>query len=235
MPFKNLFEFRRSDEWYKFRNAYISKRIADSSRGELICDQCCKPIYRKYDCILHHKIELTEANVHDTSISLNASNIMCVHFECHNEIHSRFGKGCRKVYIVHGAPCSGKSSWVSSVCKRDDLVIDMDMIYKMINTHNDMYDKPDRLKTVAFKVKETLLECVKNRIGFWQNAYIITTESLESQLNRMSVMYGAELIHIDTDKETCISNLMNDESKRLYRAEWIGYINNYFETYSRLP
>jgi hypothetical protein len=234
MAFKNLFEFRRSDEWNKFRTSLINKRIASSPRGELICDHCGKPIFRKYDCILHHKIELTEANVHDTSISLNESNIMVVHFDCHNEIHNRFGKGKRKVYIVHGAPCAGKNTFVSSVCKRDDLVIDMDMIYKMINTHNDMYDKPDRLKTVAFKVRETLLNCVRDRIGFWQNAYIITTEGLESQLNRMATMYGAELIHIDTDKETCIANLMADESKKFFRAEWMGYINHYFDTYSRL-
>lgn len=222
-----LKSFYKSREWETFREIVISKRI--NNRGEIICGHCGKPIYKKYDCILHHKKELNELNVNDFNISLNEENIELLHFDCHNEIHNRFGYNKQEVYIVWGSPCSGKNTWVQSVAKKDDLVIDMDRIYNMINPINPKYIKPQTLSQVAFKVRESLLECVRDRIGKWHTAYIITTECLPTQLDRMSEVYGAKLIHIDTPKEQCLSNLYNDKERMLNVKEHEGFINKFFE------
>lgn len=227
--FKDLRSFYRSKEWLTFRDVVIAKRL--NERGEIICEHCGRPIRRKYDCIIHHKIELNESNVHDLNISLNESNVLVLHFDCHNEIHNRFGSGKQEVYIVYGSPCSGKNSWVNSVARKDDLVVDMDALYNAVNPINGLYNKPERLYSVVKTLYDKLLDNIFMRYGKWQNAYIITTECLPAQLDRMSDKYGAKLVHIDTDKLTCISNLTKDGLKYRYKENWLKYIDDYWNKY----
>lgn len=51
-----LSNFYKSKEWTDLLEQLKLER-ADSN-GEIICEHCGKPIYKKYDCIGHHKIEL---------------------------------------------------------------------------------------------------------------------------------------------------------------------------------
>ena len=190
-----------------------------NENGELVCEYCGNVIVKKYDCIGHHKIELTESNVNDYNISLNHENIMLIHHKCHNIIHERFeGNKPAKVYIVYGSPCSGKSTWVESVASNDDLIVDLDKIWECISTC-DKYHKPNRLRANVFGVKDTLLDMIKMRVGKWKRAYIIGGYPLAMDRKRLTDRLGAELIHIDTDKQTCLDRCINDEWKK-YVEEW---------------
>ena len=82
-----LYDFYRSKPWENLLKTLKMDRL--NEQGELICEYCGKPIVRKYDCIGHHKIELTEDNFSDADISLNPDNIMLVHHKCHNIIHDK--------------------------------------------------------------------------------------------------------------------------------------------------
>ena len=83
----------------------------------IICGHCNKAIVSKYDCIGHHITHLTKENVNDYNISLNPDNVILVHHKCHNQIHNRFnGYKKKRVFLVYGAPCSGKSTWVNKAC-----------------------------------------------------------------------------------------------------------------------
>jgi hypothetical protein len=129
--FQNLYEFYRSEEWRLFREVVIAERIHED--GFVYDEITSKPIVKAYDIMLHHKIELTEENVHDYSISLNPDNILLVSQRAHNEIHARFGYCAhRKMYIFHGAPCSGKSSFVDSIKGNSDLIVDIDNLWQAV-------------------------------------------------------------------------------------------------------
>ena len=69
-----LGNFYKSKEWEKLIAVLKLERVNEN--GEVICEHCGKPIHKKYDCIGHHKIELTEANVNDPEVSLNPDNVM---------------------------------------------------------------------------------------------------------------------------------------------------------------
>ena len=173
--FKDQQSFYKSKEWVKFRNVIISERT--QADGYVYCDMCHKPILKRYDLIIDHITELTDDNVNDISISLNPDNVRCLHFECHNKRHERFGKHNymnkpKQVYIIYGAPCSGKSTYVYEHATANDLVVDMDSIYASISI-NDKYTKPDRLNAAAFAVRDCLYDLIKYRYGRWQDAYII--------------------------------------------------------------
>ena len=223
--FNSTTHFYKSDEWERFRLTVINDRKTD--QGLIICEYCGEVILKPYDLILHHINPITNENVNDYNISLNPENIMIVHHGCHNEIHERFGfgSGSRHIYLVYGAPCSGKSSFVSRIAGRHDIIVDMDSIFECI-TANDRYDKPDSIKSVAFGVRDSLLDSIKVRRGRWTNAYIIGGYPMASERERMSSIYGCEEIFIDVSKEECL--LRCDGRPK----EWRDYVEAWFERYT---
>ena len=222
--FKDRFSFYRSKEWRKLLECIKDERINDE--GVLICEYCGKPIVRAYDVIGHHKIELTEENVNDYDISLNPQNIMLCHHSCHNRIHNKLGYANREVYLIYGAPLSGKSTWVKESMSAGDLVIDIDSIWQCISNLS-RYEKPARLKSIVFKVRDTLLDTVKYRLGKWNNAYIIGGYPLQSERERLIKELGAREVYIDATKEECIERLKAAGDGRNVE-EWTGYIDRWF-------
>lgn len=203
-----------SSEFKKLRALLMHER-ASSEDGVLYCEYCHKPIVLPYDCIAHHKTEITMGNLHDVSVTLNPDNIMLVHHKCHNIIHNRFGRIIRKVYMVWGAPRAGKTTYVEKVMLNGDMVIDMDKIWQCIGDTD--LDKPVSLKPIVFRLRDAMYECVLTRLGAWNNVYIITTRPDM----RLADKLGAELIEIPSDRDTCLSRCGNEQ--------WIQYVNDWFD------
>lgn len=225
--FKDRFSFYRSKEWRKLLDNIKYERL--NEEGELICEYCGKPITKAYDAIGHHKIELTEENVNDYDISLNPQNIQLVHHACHNRIHNKLGYSNREVFLVYGAPLSGKSTYVKNAMNPGDLVIDMDSIWQCISFQK-RYEKPARLKSVAFRIRDSLIDTVKYRFGKWNNAYVIGGYALQSERERLIKELGAREIYIESTEEECIQRLQAADDGR-DKEEWSGYIRAWFETF----
>ena len=226
--FESLSQFYNSDMWRDFRARLIHERV-NRADGILYDEYSGKPLINSYDIVAHHKIPLTMQNVNDFSISLNPENIMLVSHRSHNEIHSRFGHCTqRKVYLVHGAPLSGKTSFVNSIKGNSDLMIDIDNIWQCI-TGRERYFKPNALKQDMFAVRDCLIDRVKRRVGNWETAWIISAEAFKTPREELARRCGAELIHIDTDRKTCLERLYQDESRRDVREQWKKYIEEYFK------
>jgi len=228
----NLADFYRTPEWEALV-AVLSLERANEA-GDIICEHCGKPIVLKYDRIGHHKKHLTLGNVNDANVSLNPENIAFVHHRCHNEIHERFGFGQpvrvfrpKKVYLVHGSPCSGKSTYAASVAGKGDLILDMDAIWACISANaQDVHaGHDDRLRQNVFRVRDCILDMIKTRFGEWNNAYIIGGYPRIMERERMATIYGAEMVHIDTPRDVC--ELRAQERPK----EWLQYIASYWDAY----
>lgn len=228
--FTTLSEFYTSDLWRKFRSNLILERI-NKKDGLLYDEFSGKPILNTYDIVLHHIQPLTMQNVNDFTISLNPDNIQIVTHKSHNEIHKRFGYCTqRKVYYVYGAPCSGKNTFVNESKGNSDIIVDIDNIWECI-TGGERYYKPQALKTNAFIMRDCMLDMVKTRAGKWERAWIIEGGARKADRERRIKSLGAEPIFIDTDKETCLNRLANDEKRIKYVDEWATYIEQYFNEY----
>ena len=215
-----LDNFYKSKEWSQLRDMLMLERV--NEQGQLICEHCGQPITRRYDCIGHHKIELTDDNVNDYEISLNPNNVSLIHFKCHNLIHERFEGFKQSVYLVYGSPCSGKTSWVKEVANNDDLIVDMDSIWESICT-SDRYHKPKRLKANAFGVRDCLIDMIRTRKGMWRNAYVIGGYPLASDRERICELLGAEQIFIEASLEECLSRAENQN--------WKDFVYEWFENF----
>jgi tetrahydromethanopterin S-methyltransferase subunit B len=188
----------------------------------MTCEHCGHEMLADWDCIPHHLTELTEDNVDDVMISMNPENIKLMHLRCHNKVHERFGTYQRHVYLVWGSPMAGKSTFVVDNCNPDDLIVDIDLIWECICKSG--HGKPNRLKSNVFQLRDALMDQVRTRLGGWRNAYIIGTYPVPGERERLVKLYGAEELHIDTDKDTCLS--------RCSDPEWEKYI---FEFWDRMP
>ena len=222
----SLYNFYRSKEWVEFRQIVILDRLDEY--GQTIDEVTGKPITKAYDIILHHKIPLTESNYMDANISLNPDNIMIVSHRTHNLIHQKLQYNKREVYIVHGSPLSGKTSYVESVLQKGDLVVDIDNIWECVSGQ-PRYIKPNRLKSVVFSVRDNLLECIEYRKGKWLNAYVVGSFPFEAERERLCNTLGAKTIHIDTPKEECMLRLENSDRDV---KEWAKYIDEYWLKYN---
>jgi len=226
--FKDKTDFYNSDEWRDFRKVVIAQRLTED--GYTIDEYTGKPIVRAYDIILHHKEELTEENLNDVNVSLNPDNIMIVSHKSHNLIHDNFNTAnYRQVFIVYGAPLSGKSTWVKDNAGFGDLIVDMDNIWECVSGCRK-YVKPKLLNAVAFRVRDTLLDCVKYRIGKWRNAYLVGGYPFKSERERMLKEFGAREVHIESTKEECLDRLSKVKDAR--SDEWEKFICDWFEKFS---
>ena len=224
--FTSLSQFYSSDKWRRLRETLIAERTS-AADGILYCQHSGKPLLHSYDIVAHHIKPLTMQNVNDYSISLNPDNILLVSQQAHNEIHARFGYCTqRKVYIVHGAPCSGKTSFVNSIKGNSDLVVDIDNLWEAVT--GKRYYKPNALKANVFAMRDALLDTVKTRAGNWERCYVLSASPHKREIDRMRENLGAELIEIDTGKEICLQRLYESPNGRDVSA-WAGFIENYFE------
>lgn len=222
----SLSDFYRSRDWENFIARIRLERV--NPNGDVICEHCGLPIVRAYDCIGHHKIYLTEENYLDANISLNPENIALVHHRCHNLIHDKLGYKQRQVFIVWGAPLSGKSTYVDSVRCEGDLIVDMDSIWQCISGCQ-RYVKPARLNAHAFSVRDLLLDQVKVRAGKWNNAYIIGGYPYSGERERLVSKLGAREVFIECSKDECLLRLEADSDRNT--SEWTKYINDWFAVY----
>lgn len=220
--------FYQSKPWVKLMQTIKLNRVDDN--GDNICEYCGKPIVAKYDCIGHHIEPLNERNVRDAMISLNPDNVMLVHHKCHNIIHEKFVYKPKQIYIVYGAPLSGKSTWVENNRNVGDLVIDIDRIWMCVSGCAQ-YIKPDCLKSNVFGVRDTLIEQAKYRRGKWNNCYIVGGYPLVGERERLIRSLGAREIFIDTSREECHARLVACADGRS-KSEWSKYIDDWFDKYS---
>lgn len=205
--YKDLYSFYRSKEWTDFRKIFLLER------GDLVCENCHKPINNPAGAILHHKQHLNEQNVFDVTISLNESNIQLLCHGCHDEVHVRCGRGTRHTYLVYGPSVTKCLEFVKENAVAGDLICDFTSLKKAI-THGDS----DRTKSFAFQIRDLVLDAIKNNRTNAASCWIIGQYSYSGQRERMCNTYNAEPILIECDLETAVE--LDGEANRQYIEEW---------------
>ena len=242
--YDNTTQFYNGQDWANCKSQVTQERLKD---GALFCEHCGKIIVKSFNpnaknnkgaIVYHHKIYLTNQNVNDASISINPANIAILHWQCHNEVHGRFNGAAvaveRKVYLVTGAPCSGKTTFVRERMQEGDLVFDIDDLWQMLSGQ-PRYTKPNTLKSMVFNLRLTIKEQIAKGAGGWRNAYIIESLPLATDRKREAERYKAhntEIITMEASREECLNRLYAMPNGRDIKA-YEEYINNYFDDYTQ--
>jgi len=243
--FVSTAQFYKSLEWDNCKAQVLSERMR--ADGSIICEHCGEVILKGFNpqarnnsgaIVFHHITYLTSQNVNDASVAINPNNIAVLHWRCHNEVHERFGHGGggapeKKVYLITGAPCSGKTTFARERLEPNDLILDIDDIWQTISGQ-PRYTKPNSLKTLIFAVRDEIRGLIGRGAGTWRNAYIIESLPSKSDRERAADRYKAhnvEVITMDATKEECLQRLHAEPSGRDVKA-YEEYIDEYFARYS---
>lgn len=225
----NLKNFYKSSKWELLRKQVILDRL--TPEGATICEHCGKPILNKFDIIAHHKIELTEANVNDYMISLNPENLMLVHLACHRAIHEGLGFTKKQnVYIIWGSPGAGKTTYALNQMDANDMIVDIDLIYKAFNPLTTV--KPKQISSIVFEIWHELTNrngMIASRKGTWRNCYIVGCLQSKTEREELANNLNAELIHINTSKEECLKRILDDPKRKHNLDQSIEWLNNYWD------
>lgn len=240
--YENTTQFYNGEDWANCKAQVMLERLKD---GALFCEHCGKIILKSFNpsarnnrnaVVFHHIQHLTNFNVNDASVSINPQNIAVLHWQCHNEVHNRFNgtntQVEKKVYIITGASCSGKTTFVRERVQEGDVVLDIDDIWQTVSGQ-PRYIKPNQLKPIIFKMRNELKDMIAKGVGTWRNAYII--ESLPFATDRKREMdrykaHNTELITMDATREECMERLHNNPEGRSV-TDYEKYINYYFDNF----
>jgi HK97 family phage prohead protease len=129
----------------------------------------------------------------------------------------------KQVFIVMGASCSGKSTYVRNNANEKDLVFDFDTIHQAIS-NNPSHIHIDNLKRYVFDVRDALYERLKK--DKTTNAWIINSSPLKQVRKQLVEDLDARIIYIQRSKEECLRVAEQERP-----TEWKGYIENYFERF----
>ena len=194
------------------------------------CSKCGKSyLLEPWQLVGHHKMELTPENVDNVSIALNKDNIEVICKRCHDMVHNRYGfNGQRKVYLVYGAPCSGKTTFVTQVAERGDLIVDINEISHAISGCV-LYDKPEKLNRQVYAIRDLLIDHIKTRSGQWSTAFLIGGYPHKLQRENLAIKLNAELVFIAVSKEEAKLRAKIDR-QNLFKQYEI-YIEKYFSEF----
>lgn len=242
--YNNVTQFYNGEDWANCKAQVTQERLKD---GALYCEHCGKVITKSFNpnaknnkgaIVYHHKRYLTNQNVNDASIAINPENIAVLHWQCHNEVHNRFcGNGVaieRKVYLITGAPLSGKTTFVKERLTEGDIVFDIDDMWQTLSGQGQ-YIKPNSLKAVIFNIRNAIKEQIQKGAGSWRNAYIIESLPIATDRKREAERYKAhncEVITMNTSREECLNRLYAQPNGRDIK-KYEEYINNYFDDYTQ--
>jgi predicted kinase len=116
-----------------------------------------------------------------------------------------------KVYIVYGAPASGKTSYVRRHKVEGDLVVDLDSIKRALSLDDRVV--PESLVKIAISVRDHLYDLISLKRVSCHSVWVIGCLPHRNQRNDLRRRLNAELVFIDESEQACIERAMNDPTR----------------------
>ena len=135
-----------------------------------------------------------------------------------------------KVFVVHGAPASGKTSYVMQHKGDNDVVFDFD---KMMSALSGLppHQKNQNLISYCTDIRALIIKKALHKPPV-DKTWIITTnvgDEMKGQLSDIPVEY----IHIDTPREECLKRIEEDPDRQPVAEELREAVERYFSPEQR--
>lgn len=131
-----------------------------------------------------------------------------------------------KVYVVHGPPLSGKSTYVKERCGPNDLVYDFDLIMSAI-TGLQVHKHNEHLVGYVLGIRDLIIARLRTESRL-DNAWIITTR-VTPKFRSMLEPLNPEYIELKIDVETAKKRLHDNPGGRDVE-EWEQAIDRHFRS-----
>ena len=130
--------------------------------------------------------------------------------------------------IVHGPPCSGKSTYVREHMGERDVCFDYDKIANAL-TGKQLHTLADKnhARPMVLAARYAMLESYRRHADGIRDFYVITSSQSPAFWAAMDD-YQPETVEMGTDLDTCLAWLAQDES-RTEKQTWETIIKNWFD------
>jgi HK97 family phage prohead protease len=135
-----------------------------------------------------------------------------------------------KVFVVHGAPASGKTSYVMQHKGDNDVVFDFDKVMSALSGLPP-HQKNENLISYCTDIRSLIIKRAL-RSPKVDRTWIITTnigDEMKGQLSDIPVEY----IHVDTPKEECLKRIEEDPDRQPVAKELREAVERYFSPEQR--
>ena len=120
----------------------------------------------------------------------------------------------RRVYIIDGAPGSGKTTYVKNHKQPGDLVVDLDLLAAALQGDTSAHPDYAAVMDPVLSAREAIYKTISERTGAWKNAYVISSSPNQKHIKNLADQLGGTVVTMDTDLERCISQIENDPTRR---------------------
>ena len=142
----------------------------------------------------------------------------------------------KNVFIVSGAPGSGKTTYVKNHKKAGDLVIDLDYICAALQLETNAHANHDSVWRMAVCARDSLYPFIANRFGDWNDCWIVTAEARQDKLKELARMVRAtDTIEINTTLAENLKQIERDKSRTLNADDFKMMAKRWHETHKRPP
>jgi HK97 family phage prohead protease len=135
-----------------------------------------------------------------------------------------------KVFVVHGAPASGKTSYVMQHKGENDAIFDFNKVMAAVSGMPP-HQKNKNLISYCTDIRDLIIKKALNKPSV-DKTWIITTnisDDMKGQLSDIPVEY----IHIDTPKEECLKRIEEDQERQPIADELREVVERYFSPEQR--
>lgn len=228
--------FYHSKEWERVRQAALLR-----DNGMCQAEGCNRPAEE-----VHHIVPLTLYNIHDPDITLNLDRLVSLCRDCHFREHrkmiaQKFERRERvldkdgywfdedgmmrqmEVYLVWGAPASGKTTYVQEHRESSDLVIDLDKIRWALGGGRNLLE-------LCLSVRDHLYQLIADRDQTvdCRHVWVIATLPRKKERRELVERLRAKEIHMDAGLEECKARAFADSRSGNTQAR-VAAIEKFFE------
>lgn len=124
-------------------------------------------------------------------------------------------------YVIAGAPCSGKSSYVRENAKAGDLIYDYDALHQALSGQ-DAHRHLTEIRPYVLTARDAIYEDLEAHGE--QAAWLISSSRKTEELEALGERFGAEIVLMEVDAEEAHRRATADGRPE----EWHGYIDAWF-------
>jgi transcriptional regulator with XRE-family HTH domain len=115
-----------------------------------------------------------------------------------------------------------------------DLVIDLDYICAALMGESGGVRLDFRaVLPTALEVRKLLYQCIQQRRGKWERAFIVTATADALEMRRIAQELNAELVLMDTTLKECLERIRNDPQRNRSRRKFERLAIEWHEKYSK--